>query len=100
MWRRWSISFVEPDTVDVLSSLRPERLIARPKVAVVLFNLGGPDNQEAVRPFLLNLFADPAILRVPPFIRPFLARYIAARRVAPATENYAYIGGRPPPPDP
>lgn len=66
---------------------------ARPKVAVVLFNLGGPDNQEAVRPFLLNLFTDPAILRVPPFIRPFLARLIAHRRVPAAKENYRLMGG-------
>ena len=26
---------------------------------VVLFNLGGPDRPEAIRPFLLNLFTDP-----------------------------------------
>ncbi|GAB0112989.1 ferrochelatase [Acidisoma sp. C75] len=63
------------------------------KVAIVLFNLGGPDNQEAVRPFLLNLFTDPAILRVPPFIRPFLARLIAHRRVPAAKENYRLMGG-------
>ena len=69
---------------------------SRPRIAIVLFNLGGPDRPEAIRPFLLNLFRDPAILRVPPFIRPFLARFIASRRVAPATENYAYIGGRSP----
>ena len=31
----------------------------RPRVAVVLFNLGGPDRPEAIRPFLLNLFTDP-----------------------------------------
>ncbi|MCB8880965.1 ferrochelatase [Acidisoma cellulosilytica] len=66
---------------------------ARPRVAVVLFNLGGPDNQEAVRPFLMNLFKDPAILRVPPFIRPFLARYIAHKRVPVAQENYRLMGG-------
>ena len=42
----------------------------RPKVAVVMFNLGGPDRPEAIRPFLLNLFNDPAILRVPFFVRP------------------------------
>ncbi|HTI02725.1 MAG TPA: ferrochelatase [Acidisoma sp.] len=65
----------------------------RPKVAVVLFNLGGPDNQEAVRPFLMNLFTDPAILRVPPFVRPFLARYIAHKRVPAAQENYRLMGG-------
>ena len=44
------------------------------KVAIVLFNLGGPDSPEAIKPFLLNLFRDPAILRVPFFVRPLLAR--------------------------
>ena len=33
--------------------------------AVVLMNLGGPDRPEAVEPFLLNLFSDPAIIRLP-----------------------------------
>jgi ferrochelatase len=66
------------------------------RVAVVLFNLGGPDSPEAIRPFLLNLFLDPAILRVPFFVRPFLARVIARARVKPATENYALLGGRSP----
>lgn len=66
------------------------------KVAIVLFNLGGPDRPEAIRPFLLNLFRDPAILRVPFFIRPFLAWLIASRRLAPATANYALLGGKSP----
>jgi protoporphyrin/coproporphyrin ferrochelatase len=66
------------------------------KVAIVLFNLGGPDKPESIKPFLLNLFRDPAILRVPFFVRPFLARYIARARVAPATANYALIGGKSP----
>jgi ferrochelatase len=66
------------------------------RVAVVLFNLGAPDCMEAVRPFLLNLFRDPAILRVPFFIRPVLARIIARARVAPASENYAMLGGKSP----
>ncbi len=68
----------------------------KPRRAVVLFNLGGPDQPAAIRPFLINLFCDPAILRVPFFIRPFLARFIATRRVKPATENYAYLGGKSP----
>jgi ferrochelatase len=66
------------------------------RVAIVLFNLGGPDRPEAIRPFLLNLFSDPAILRVPVFVRPFLARIIARARVAPATANYALLGGKSP----
>ena len=31
------------------------------RLAVVLFNLGGPDGPAAVKPFLFNLFNDPAI---------------------------------------
>jgi protoporphyrin/coproporphyrin ferrochelatase len=66
------------------------------RVAIVLFNLGGPDRPEAIKPFLRNLFLDPAILRVPFFVRPFLARIIARARVAPATANYALLGGKSP----
>jgi ferrochelatase len=66
------------------------------RIAVVLFNLGGPDRPEALRPFLLNLFSDPAILRVPFFVRPILARLIARARVKPASENYALLGGKSP----
>jgi protoporphyrin/coproporphyrin ferrochelatase len=69
---------------------------ARPRVAIVLFNLGGPDRPEAIRPFLLNLFIDPAILRVPFFVRPFLARALVRARLAPATASYAKLGGRSP----
>jgi ferrochelatase len=70
--------------------------MGRPKVAVVLLNLGAPDSLAAVRPFLLNLFTDPVILRVPFFVRPWLARIIAHRRVKPATEIYKLMGGKSP----
>ena len=70
--------------------------MSKPRIAVVLFNLGGPDRPEAIKPFLLNLFSDPAILRVPFFVRPLLARIIARARVKPATENYALLGGKSP----
>ena len=66
------------------------------KSAIVLFNLGGPDRPESIKPFLVNLFKDPAILRVPFFVRPFLARLIARLRVKPATANYAVLGGKSP----
>ncbi len=68
----------------------------RPKVAIVLFNLGGPDSPEAIWPFLRNLFSDPAILRVPFFVRWILARVIARMRLKPATENYRLLGGKSP----
>jgi ferrochelatase len=69
---------------------------SRPRLAVVLLNLGGPDAPESVRPFLVNLFTDPAILRVPGWVRPWLGRLIAWRRTRPASANYAIIGGRSP----
>jgi protoporphyrin/coproporphyrin ferrochelatase len=66
------------------------------KTAVVIYNLGGPDSPEAVRPFLKNLFSDPRILRVPAPVRWFLARLISWRRAPVAQEIYAQIGGRSP----
>jgi ferrochelatase len=85
------------DVLDVATTpTAAAQTIARKRVAVVLFNLGGPDSPAALRPFLLNLFSDPAILRVPFFVRPFLARIIARARVQPASENYALLGGKSP----
>jgi len=66
------------------------------RTAVVLFNLGGPDRPEAVRPFLVNLFSDPAILRVPGLVRMVLARFIAGRRAKVARAMYGRIGGASP----
>jgi protoporphyrin/coproporphyrin ferrochelatase len=71
----------------------------RAKVAVVLVNLGGPDSLDAIRPFLLNLFNDRAIIRAPFFIRPFIARKIAKTRLHPATEAYRHMGGKSPLPE-
>ena len=66
------------------------------RVAVVLFNLGGPDEPEAIRPFRINLFSDRAILRVPIFVRFWLARLIAASAQKKAERGYALIGGKSP----
>ncbi|MAB14175.1 ferrochelatase, partial [Parvibaculum sp.] len=53
---------------------------ARRKVAIVLFNLGGPDGPDAVQPFLFNLFNDPAIIRLPNPLRWLIAKIISSRR--------------------
>jgi ferrochelatase len=66
------------------------------KLAIILFNLGGPDSPEAVEPFLRNLFSDPAIIRLPRIIRIPLARFIARRRATLARKIYDHIGGRSP----
>jgi len=66
------------------------------KLAVVLFNLGGPDSPEAVQPFLENLFSDRAILPLPTWARRPLARIISRRRAPTAKAIYDHIGGRSP----
>ena len=63
------------------------------KTAVILFNLGGPDRPESVRPFLFNLFSDPAIIGLPDPFRWFLARFISSRRAPYAGKIYRSLGG-------
>jgi protoporphyrin/coproporphyrin ferrochelatase len=63
------------------------------RLAVVLFNLGGPDRLNAVEPFLFNLFNDPAIINLPWPVRPLLARLISRRRGPTACKIYEQLGG-------
>ncbi len=66
------------------------------KVAVVLFNLGGPDSLKAVRPFLFNLFNDRAIIDLPQPLRWGVATLISSLRDKTAQEIYAHMGGASP----
>ncbi|MGQ0531588.1 MAG: ferrochelatase [Caulobacteraceae bacterium] len=63
------------------------------RVAIILFNLGGPDKQEAVQPFLFNLFNDRAIIGAPQPFRFFVAQLISRSREKLAKANYALMGG-------
>ncbi|HEY4344029.1 MAG TPA: ferrochelatase [Parvibaculum sp.] len=63
------------------------------KLAVVLFNLGGPDTLEAVEPFLFNLFNDKAIIRLPQPLRWLVAKMVSRRRAPIAKDIYAQLGG-------
>ncbi|HEV7369419.1 ferrochelatase [Arenibaculum sp.] len=67
--------------------------MSKPRIAVVLFNLGGPDRPEAVRPFLYNLFSDPAIIGLPAPLRLPLAYLLARRRARAAAAIYDSLGG-------
>lgn len=67
------------------------------KTAVVLFNLGGPDSKESIRPFLLNFFLDPNIIRVPYPLRWMIANLIAWRRSKrEAGDSYGELGDKSP----
>ncbi len=86
MSRAWCGSYVNDGTE--LKAARPMT-----KIAVVLFNLGGPDRPEDVRPFLLNLFNDRAIIDLPHPVRWLVAQMISRRRAPVAREIYRQLGG-------
>ena len=73
-------------------------LLNNKKIAVVLFQLGGPDSLQAVEPFLFNLFMDPDIIDFPfAFLaRKPLAKLISRKRSPKVRENYKLIGGKSP----
>lgn len=76
--------------------LRPRP--APPHTGVLLLNLGGPDSLDAVEPFLVNLFSDPFLIRLPLRGTPrrWFAQLVARRRAPHVRELYAEIGGRSP----
>jgi protoporphyrin/coproporphyrin ferrochelatase len=63
------------------------------KTAVILLNLGGPLSQEEVKPFLLSLFSDPAIITLPNPFRYILARVVTRGRLKEAQHIYSLLGG-------
>lgn len=86
---------VEPPSSDQTEK-RNLRIMTSRRVAIILFNLGGPDSPEAVRPFLFNLFNDKAIIGAPQPFRFILAQFISRAREKQAKANYAHLGGRSP----
>lgn len=67
------------------------------KTAVILFNLGGPDAQASIKPFLFNFFMDPNIIRAPWPVRFFVAKLISLRRSKrEAGTSYGFLGHKSP----
>ncbi|MEQ1617418.1 MAG: ferrochelatase [Terricaulis sp.] len=81
---------------DSPSQRRNLRIMTSRRVAIILFNLGGPDSLQAVRHFLFNLFNDQAIIGAPQPLRFLIAQLISRSREKQAKANYALMGGRSP----
>ncbi len=64
------------------------------RLAIVVFNLGGPDSPKAVRPFLFNLFNDPYIIPLPTPLRWLLATTISTLRAKKSRGYYERLGGK------
>ena len=69
------------------------------KQALLLLNMGGPNNIEEVELFLRNMFADEHILTMNPYMRKLIATIIIAKRLEDVKENYRLLGGRSPLPE-
>ena len=64
--------------------------------ALLLLNMGGPNDVEEVELFLRNMFADKNILTMNPYTRKFVATIIINNRLEEVKENYALLGGKSP----
>jgi ferrochelatase len=66
------------------------------KKALVLLNMGGPNNLDEVELFLKNMFADKNILPLILPLRKLVATMIIKSRLEEAKENYRQIGAKSP----
>lgn len=79
-----------------MSSASTPRTNSSERLAVVAFNLGGPDTPKAIQPFLFNLFNDPAIIDLPGIARTPLAWLISTTRAPKVRPTYEEMGGASP----
>jgi protoporphyrin/coproporphyrin ferrochelatase len=67
------------------------------KEAVILLNMGGPNNLDEVEMFLHNMFNDPYIIRTKSsLLRRFIAGMITLTRAEKSQDIYRQIGGKSP----
>ncbi|HFQ61945.1 MAG TPA: ferrochelatase, partial [Epsilonproteobacteria bacterium] len=62
------------------------------KQALLLLNMGGPNNVEEVELFLRNMFADKNILTMNPYTRKLVSAIIINKRLEEVKENYGLLG--------
>ncbi len=66
------------------------------KHALLLLNMGGPNNIDEVELFLRNMFADKNILTMNVYLRKFIAYIIISKRLEDVKKNYQLLGGKSP----
>jgi len=66
------------------------------KEAIILLNMGGPNNLGEVKVFLNNMFNDRRIIQAPSLIRKIISFLIVKSRLKEATQNYRELGGKSP----
>lgn len=98
-YRRKRMTADDIERFEQISDLRidekPKEKVLDKDVSIVLMNMGGPENIEEVKPFLLRLFKDDLIIRFPlsKILQPFFAWLIVTIRGSVTEERYKLIGG-------
>ncbi|WP_341756896.1 MULTISPECIES: ferrochelatase [unclassified Candidatus Tisiphia] len=72
------------------------KISQKKNIAIVLFNLGGPDSLSSVKRFLFNLFYDRAIINLPNPLRFIISKIISIARNKKSQKIYSLIGDKSP----
>jgi len=67
--------------------------------ALLLLNMGGPNNIDEIEIFLNNMFSDKNILPINPYLRKLVAYIIITKRLEEVKKNYGLLGGKSPLPE-
>ena len=67
--------------------------------ALLLLNMGGPNNIDEIEVFLNNMFSDKNILPINPYLRKLVAYIIITKRLEEVKDNYRLLGGKSPLPE-
>ncbi|XP_074547082.1 ferrochelatase, mitochondrial [Halichoeres trimaculatus] len=86
-----SLSLRRHSTAAALAQTPDTQENRKPKTGILMLNMGGPEKLEDVHDFLLRLFMDTDLMKLP--VQNKLGPFIAKRRTPKIQEQYSKIGG-------
>ncbi|XP_020511741.1 ferrochelatase, mitochondrial [Labrus bergylta] len=86
-----SLSLRRRSTAAALAQTPDTQESRKPKTGILMLNMGGPEKLEDVHDFLLRLFMDTDLMKLP--VQNKLGPFIAKRRTPKIQEQYSKIGG-------
>ncbi|KAM3599576.1 uncharacterized protein V6R79_008150 [Siganus canaliculatus] len=86
-----SLSLRRRSTAAALAQTPETQENRKPKTGILMLNMGGPEKLEDVHDFLLRLFMDTDLMKLP--VQNKLGPFIAKRRTPKIQEQYSKIGG-------
>ncbi|XP_039947793.1 ferrochelatase, mitochondrial [Bactrocera neohumeralis] len=91
MLHRSSLLSCAVKTLGTSVSLRFNSTIVKPKTAILMLNMGGPQHTDQVHDYLLRIMTDRDMIQLP--VQSRLGPWIAQRRTPEVQKKYKEIGG-------